>query len=309
MKLLLLIIFILSSSFADNYNNAIDKINNIRKSSGLAKLKYDSRLKKAAYKHARYIGINRDYGHTERRGRRDYTGINPSQRIVKAGYHTKAVVENISFGERTYSASIDTLMATIYHRHAFLDVKIDSIGPARAGRRTSVFVYDMSLSSLDKECRVANGARSGQFIYNICANKNVKIPKDRFYKILMAQERKSKAIIRYPYPNQTRVPSKYHKERPDAIAYLKNAGYPISIIFNPSYYRNVRVKNFTLKKLGGKYIKGKILSQKNDKYHKLDKNAFVFIPFSPLSKGVYEAHFRGVADGQRVNKIWQFRVR
>ena len=310
MKLFILIIFTLFLAFGDNFRDAIAKINHIRASSGLSNLRFDSRLKRASYRHARYIGVNRaDYWHTERRGRREFSGRNPSARIIKAGYHTKAVVESISFGERSYSASIDTLMATIYHRHAFLDPKIDSIGPARAGRRTSVFVYDMSLSALNRECQIANNRGSREFIYNICANRDVKIPKRRFYKILLSQERKSKPIIRYPYPNQTNVPDKFHKERPNPIPYLKNAGYPISIIFNPAYYQNVRVKSFTLKKLSRKYIKGKILSQKNDKYHKLGKNAFVFIPFSPLSRGLYEANFIGVADSKRVNLKWHFRVK
>ena len=310
-KFLLFIIIFFSLIYADNYQDAIAKINRIRANSGVAKLRYDARLKRAAYRHARYLGVNRKRGHIEKRGFREYSGINPSDRIIRAGYHTKAVVENISFGEKSYSSSIDTLMATIYHRHGFLDFRVDSIGPARAGRRYSVFVYDMSLSSLDRLCsldsRVVGGGRD--YVYNICIDRNKKIPKSKFLNLIKSVEKKSKSIVKYPYNAQKGVLPRYIKERPNPIPYIVNAGYPISILFNPSYYKKVKLKSFTLKYLNGGYIKGRVLSRKNDRYKKLARNAFVFIPLSPLAKGMYEAHFVGVADGRRINQRWRFWVK
>ena len=309
MKYVFYILILLSTLQADNFKNAIDKINTIRSHSGLATLRYDSRLKKAAYRHARYLGVNGEKGHTEKQGRPEFSGVSPSNRIVRAGYHSRAVVENISFGEKSYSSSIDTLMATIYHRHGFLDFRIDSIGPARAGRRKSVFVYDMSLSSLDRLCLYGSSVNSGKYVYDICSDRKKRISKSKFYALLRAIEKKSKPIVKYPYNGQKNVPSKYRRERPDPLAHMVNAGYPVSILFNPSYYRSVRLESFTLKNLSGKYIKGRVLSKQNDRYHKLNKNVFVFAPLSPLYRGAYEAHFTGVADGKRVNHKWRFWVK
>ena len=308
-KFFLTILALITLVCADNYRNAIYKINTVRSHSGLALLRYDSRLKKAAYRHARYLGVNGEKGHTERRDRREYSGTNPSDRIVRAGYHTRAVVENVSFGEKSYSSSIDTLMATIYHRHGFLDFRIDSIGPARAGRRNSVFVYDMSLSTLDRLCVSDSGVGGGKYVYDICSNRKKKISKSKFYNLLRGVERKSKPIVKYPYDGQRGVPSTYRRERPDPLKHIINAGYPISVIFNPSYYRNVTVKSFTLTHLHGKIVRGRVLSRKTDKYRKLDRNAFVFIPLSPLSRGKYEVHFIGTADGRSIDERWSFSVK
>ena len=306
MRFIFLLLISISLTYADTFKDAISKINHIRASSGEAKLRYDARLRKAAYRHARYLGVNRANGHTEKQNYPEFSGTTPSNRIVASNYHTKAVVENISFGERSYSSSIETLMATIYHRHGFLDFRVDSIGAARAGRIRSVFVYDMSLSTLDKLCKSTFNTSDREYVYNICANPNKKISKSRFLNIIKSIERKSKPIIVYPYPNQKSIPHKYRKERPNPIPYIPNAGYPISILFNPSYYNHIKLKSFTLKKVNGKYIKGKILTSKNDRYHKLSHNIFVFIPTSPLAKGTYEARFKGVADGRYIDKKWRF---
>ena len=309
MKLLLSIMIFFSLISADNFKDAIAKINRIRSYSGVAKLRYDARLKRAAYRHARYLGVNGEKGHTERRGRAEYSGATPSDRIVRAGYHTRAVVENVSFGEKSYSSSIDTLMATIYHRHGFLDFRVDSIGPARAGRRYSVFVYDMSLSTLDRLCSSSSRASGRDYVYDICSDRNKRISKSKFLSLIRGVERRSKSIVKYPYNSQRGVPSRYRRERPDPISRIANAGYPISILFNPSYYRSVKLKSFTLKSLNGKPIKGRVLSSRNDRYKKLDRNAFVFVPLSPLKRGGYEAHFTGVADGRRIDERWRFWVK
>ncbi len=309
MKFFITILVLFTFVYADNYINAIDKINTLRSHSGVAKLRYDARLKKAAYRHARYLGVNREKGHTEMRGRREFSGATPSDRIVRAGYHSRAVVENVSFGEKSYSDSIDTLMATIYHRHGFLDFRVDSIGPARAGRRKSVFVYDMSLSTLDRLCLTDSGVGGGKYVYDICSNRKKKISKSKFYNLLRGVERRSKAIVKYPYNGQRGVAPRYRRERPDPISDIIGAGYPVSVIFNPSYYRSVKVKSFTLKKSNGKAVKGRVLSRKNDRYRKLDKNAFVFVPLSALSRGKYEARFRGTADGRSIDEKWSFSVK
>ncbi len=49
------------------------------------------------------------------------------------------MVENISFGEKSYKESIDKIMATVYHRLAFLDTKVDSLGFTKY---KGIYVYD-----------------------------------------------------------------------------------------------------------------------------------------------------------------------
>jgi len=178
MRALLLLFFCITAFRADSYKDALAYLNKIRHSGGLPALRADYRLKRAAYAHARYLAASAEKGHEERRGSKEYSGMTPSSRIVKAGYSARVVVENISFGERRYADSIDTLFSTVYHRLAFLDMRVDSIGIARAGRYRSVFVYDMSLSSIERLCGKAHSDLEGEYIYGVCANSSIKFRQD-----------------------------------------------------------------------------------------------------------------------------------
>lgn len=307
MRAFLLFLFCVTIFYADNYKDALAYLNKIRHSSGLPALRVDYRLKRAAYAHARYLAASGEKGHEERRGSKEYSGMTPSSRIVKAGYSTRVVVENISFGERRYADSIDTLLSTVYHRLAFLDMRVDSIGIARAGRYRSVFVYDMSLSSIERLCGKAHSSVEGEYIYGVCADSSIKLPAGLFKKALRDIESKSAKIVCYPFEGARNIPLGFVHERPDPVANLKNAGYPITISFNPAYYGRVSMKSFRLYR-DGKRVKGvKILSRANDPYAKLRENTFVLIPRNRLHKNSsYRVEFRANAGGKSLLKSWSF---
>ena len=179
-------------------NSTLNYINNIRVKSGCSSLSLSNKLSYAAKKHAIYLATNKLFGHKEFSYKRNFYAKTPWQRIVKAGFNTRAVVENITFYEPSYKASIDKIMATVYHRLAFLDTKVDTIG---FGRYKRVYVYDMSNNQLAKLC--VSSQKKG-LVSNICKNPNKTLSKDLFYRVLTSTKRKSRSIIFYPYNKQNK---------------------------------------------------------------------------------------------------------
>ncbi len=310
MKFLFVLIFVFNLIYADSYSSATSKINSIRKSSGLKPLGFNMILRRAAYKHARYLASNRSHTHNEIRGKREFSGVTPSDRIVKAGYKSRVVVENISFGQKSYSASIDNLMATVYHRLAFLDLRVDEIGAGRAGRRESVFVYDMSSSVVANLCKSAKSiSKAKEYIYRVCANPKIKIDKRLFNHKLYLFQRRHKSIICYPYPSQKGVPTKYVHEVPDPISSGYKAGYPVTVELNPAYYSSAKIKRFRLYDSSGKRVASFVITSSNDRHHKLHSNVFVLIPKKRLKpNSIYMVDFVANDGYKNISKRWQFRT-
>ena len=114
-----------------SFGSVLEYINFIRIHSGASSLKFSKTLSYAAKKHAIYLQTNHEFGHRESKENINFFGAMPWNRIANAGFGSKAVVENISFGEKNYRASVDKIMATVYHRLAVLDTKVDSLGFAK----------------------------------------------------------------------------------------------------------------------------------------------------------------------------------
>lgn len=295
-KLLSLIIGATCAIYA---SNSLNYLNNIRQNCGASKLQYSSVLSKAAKKHAIYLAKNHEFGHNESSYKRFYYASTPWERIVKAGYSTKAVVENISFYEPSFRASIDKIMATLYHRLAFLDPKVDTIGYAKYNR---VYVYDMSNSKVKRLC---DYSKNGGLVNNICKNNAKTLSQYEFKNALRATKTKSKKVIIYPYRSQKNVYTKLEKESP---RFLPNRGYglPISATFNSAYYSNVKLKKFKLY-LNNKEVPAKIVTFRNDRAKKLNKNSFVLVPkFSLKRKTKYRVVLEAVANGHIKKYDWYF---
>ncbi len=285
-------------------NSVLNLINSVRLKCGASQLQYSYALEKSARKHAIYLNKNREFGHTENRYKDYFYGTEPWNRIVKAGFNTKAVVENISFYERNYKASINKLMATVYHRLAFLDTRIDSIGAAKYG---SIYVYDMSNSKLSLACK-KEYANSGGYIENICKNSYKTLPVSLFRNILNSTRLKSNSIIVYPYNGAKNIPVKLADERP-AFLYKNNIGLPVTAVFNDYYYKNVKLKRFALFE-GNKKINCKIVTFRNDMAKKIKKNSFVLVPLKRLKhKTVYKVYLNALADGKSIKRSWSFRTK
>ena len=261
------------------FASPLSYINSIRKSSGLMPLSYNSNLALAAKKHAIYVNKTKEFSHYERKTSKYYFASTPWYRIVKAGYKTKVVVENITFVERNYKESIDNLMATVYHRLAFLYNQIDNIGYAKSG---TIFVYDMSNS------------------------KDI-VPATLFNKAINKMKRESKDIIVYPYKNQKNVPILGAEETPRFL--YSTFGHPITATFNSGYYKNIRLLEFKLFNKNRK-VPAKIVSSKNDINSKIRKGTFVLVPMDKLkSNTTYKVVLKAKLNGKIKTLKWYFTTR
>jgi len=285
----LLIVFLLTFVAIDAKENqsALGYLNSIRQNAGLIQFKPNNQLNKAARSHANYLLRQQKNGHYEKMGRKGYTGKTPSDRVVKAGYASKAVMENISVNAKTSDKSIDILFAAIYHRFVFLNFDQDEIGIGSAStkkkrRITSAFVYNLGSSTVSKLSQGFFSKQNGFFyMQNLCKESSVNVPEY--------------------------LPV-FYTENPHPLPGSKVSGYPVSVQFNPVSYSNVKLEKFRLFDADGKEIKkSKVLTHKNDKNHRFTKLQFALMPLKRLEYGTtYRVEFEAVADGKRVKKRWQF---
>ena len=300
-KIIFVSLLIIDFTFA----NVLNYINSIRAHSGAGKLKYSKSLSVAAKKHAIYLSINNEFTHSESPYKSSFYGEMPWNRISKAGFGSKAVVENISFKEKNYKASVDKIMATVYHRLAFLDTKVDSIG---FSKYANIYVYDMGNSKLTQLCKQNYNISSSSVVDNICKDSSIQIPINIFRRSLNRVKSKSKDIIKYPYSNQIVNSIKLEDERPKFV-YKKGYGLPISVIFNNRYYKDVSIKKFELKS-GGKLVSSKIVTFRNDLANKLKKGTFILLPIHKLkSRTKYNVTLEVLADRKSKKLSWSFRTR
>jgi len=281
-------------------SGTLSYINNIRANSGCGALKWSKELAYAAKKHAIYLATNSEFGHTESSYNKNFYASTPWQRIVKAGYNTRAVVENITFYEPNYRYSIKKIMGTVYHRLALLDTKVDTIGFANYRK---VYVYDMSNSKVENLCKYS---KNSGLVNNICKNASKTLAKTDFYGALSSTKRRSRDIIKYPYSNQKSVGVKLERETPSFLPTNRSYGFPITVIFNSAYYNNVKIRKFKLYS-NKRELKSKSVTFRNDLRKKLNKNSFVLIPYKKLQhKKRYTVVLEAIVDGKFKRLNWSF---
>jgi hypothetical protein len=136
------------------------------------------------------------------------------------------------------------------------------------------------------------------------------VPQSLFEETKDKVRRKNREIILYPYAEQTDIWPAFYNESPDPLPGYKVSGFPLSVQFNPSYHKHVRLKDFRLYDENGKEIKGtKILQHNSDPNHILTELEFVLMPLRRLEFDTrYTVVFEAVADGVNVKKHWRFRT-
>jgi len=312
----LIIVFLLTFALLDAKENqsALGYLNSIRQNVGLIQFKPNKQLDKAARSHANYLLRQQKNGHYEQKGWKGYTGKTPSDRVVKAGYASKAVMENISVNAKTSDKSIDILFAAIYHRFVFLNFDKDEIGIGTAStkkkrRVTSAFVYNIGSTAVSKLCQGFFSKQNGFFyMQNICKNDSIVVPESLYHEKQNEIRLKNSKMVLYPYPNATNIPPVFYTENPHPLPGSKVSGYPVSVQFNPVSYTNVKLKKFRLFDAEGKEIKkSKVLTYKNDKNHRFTKLQFALMPLKRLEYSTrYRVEFEAVADGKKIKKSWYF---
>lgn len=299
---------------ADTNTKGLSYLNTIRVNSGLIKFKHNTALNKAASAHAKYLILNQVYGHYEKRDRVAYTGSTPAQRVVKAGYPSTFVMENLSINSKDEKKSVDTLLSAIYHRFVFLNFDKDEIGigsyeSKKKRRKNSTHVYNLGSVNIAKLCSQTFIMESGKYyIKKVCKNDEKMIPEYLFEREKKSVQRKNRDVVLFPYDGQNNIWPAFYKETPDPLPYYDVSGFPVSVQFNPAYYKNVQLKSFRLYDTLGKELKEtKILQQNNDHNHLFTKLQFALMPLKRLdfSKS-YTAEFKAVADGKPIQKRWTF---
>ena len=290
-------------------------LNQLRVGAGLIPLVSNQKLESAAKSHASYLITNGLIGHYEDKERAGFTGIYGSQRSINAGYETSMVIENISNNNFTYKESIDGLMAAIYHRFGFLDFHIDEIGigveQSKSNRSQTAFVYDMGSQKLVDLCMKKSKLKESRYIDNICIDTNQKIGLTLFNKTLQKNRYRNRELVTYPFSGQEDVPPAFYDELPDPLPDYSVSGFPISISFNESNFKTIKMISFELFDDSGNKIEETInYSQKTDPNQKLKKFEFALFPLNRLDWGSnYRAKAVYEADGKIKREIWQFKTR
>ena len=299
---------------AKKTQGALEYLNAHRQKSGLIKFKPNKHLNKAAKSHASYLVQQQKNGHYEKKGWKGYTGKTPSDRVLKAGYASKAVMENVTENAKNYKHSIDILFAAIYHRFVFLNFENDEIGigTASSGKKrrvTSAFVYNTGSIEITKLCKKSYLMENNTYyVQNMCKDSKKLIPRYLYEQKQKKVRRKNAKIVLYPYSNAKNVLPAFYTENPHPLPGYKVSGYPVTVQFNPLFYKKIKLKKFRLYDAKGKRIKKvKILTQKSDVNRRLTKLQFALMPLKRLEFGTtYQVEFEAIADGKKMKKSWRF---
>ena len=316
LRLVILLLFLPFGLEANSETKSLYHLNKIRENAGLIKLKYNESLAKAASSHAQYLIVNQVYGHYEKRDQYAFTGISPADRVIEAGYPSTFVMENLSVNPQSEEKSIDNLFSAIYHRFVFLDFDKDEIGigsyiSQKMRRKQSAYVYNLGSSSISKLCTHNFIMESGKyFIKDICKDKEKMIPRSIFRTTQNSIRRHNANIVLYPYEGQKEIWPAFYREAPDPLPYYDVSGFPISVQFNPLYFKNIKLISFRLfDEKGNALNKTKILQHSNDHNQLFTTHQFALMPLKRLDfSTTYTAEFHAVADGKTIKKRWSFRT-
>ncbi len=315
LRFIIVLLLMCVSLGAKEKQSALTYLNSIRQDAGLIQFKPNKKLDKAAKAHASYLVRQQKNGHYEKKGWRGYTGKTPSDRVLKAGYSAKSVMENVSVNAKTSEKSIDVLFAAIYHRFVFLNFDKDEIGIGSASTKkkqkiTSSFVYNIGSTAISKLCNTSTFFMQDGVYYmqDLCKNSANIVAQTLFQEKQNAIRVKNSQIVLYPYPNATNVSPVFYTENPHPLPGSKVSGYPVSVQFNPASYTNVTLKKFRLFDAKRREIKKhKVLTHKNDINHRFTHLQFAFMPLYRLEYATtYSVDFEAVADGKKIKKSWKF---
>ncbi len=273
---------------------ALNYLNELRQGAGLVPFKSQKELKLAAKSHADYLTNHLTYGHREEAKYSDFTGEYGSSRVMHYGYSAPQVIENVSVNNKNYKESIDGLFSAIYHRMAFLDFRVNTIGIGVSQnlqhQEHTAFVYDMSSDALEKLYR-----------------SKKKITNKNLDKALNCNKQNS-SIILFPFNQQKNVPPAFFNELPDPLPTYDVSGYPISISFNPQVYKNVKLLSFKIFESDSNEITDTIQYDfKSDPNQRLEKFDFVLFPLKRLKwNHHYVVKTLANVDNRLLEKRWEF---
>ncbi len=293
---------------------AFSYLNQLRQKAGMSNFLRNSNLEQSALSHASYLTNNNIIGHYESHNKPGFTGIAPKDRVAKAGYKAGISIENVSNNAMGYKMSVDGLFSAIYHRFGFLDFQVDEIGVGVSQKPSdnsiTAYVYNMGVYEINDLCKGSSYAGNASYNYNICVDRAFRIEESLFKSGYNACYKRNKKVVIYPYDEQTNVPPAFFDELPDPLPQHSVSGFPISIQFNPYYFRSVRLKRFELF-LEGKKVE---IAQKYDHISDINsmfkRNEFAIFPQERLQwNSRYHVEVEYTVDGKSHQKEWDFTTR
>ena len=305
----------------DEAIKALTLVNEARSKNGLLQLKHYPVLDQITNKHNEYMIINKTCDHYERSDQLYFFGVSPSDRLKTAKYPIKQISENISCSDSgLWKHSVSGLMGAIYHRFGFLDFNVNEIGFShnRGYKMDSTgmhkFSYLMGNSYMRKMCSSKNesnqnGIDFNRFYQNICMNEDIKIKESEYNTTKNVLLKDGPKIVVYPWNEQTNVyPAFLDNEKPDPTPTLKLSGSPISVQFNPFYFKMpVKIISFALEDETGQPISVWQLDNLTDVNNKITKFEFAWFPLAPLKWGTqYKATLEYESEEKIKIKKWTF---
>ncbi len=296
-------------------SDAFATLNRIRTAMNMAPLEANAALARAAQFHADYLVRHRTASHLEYSTRKGFKGSKPIDRALRAGYRARFVGENLSTKSANARTSIDGLFSAIYHRFGFLDPSFDTVGIGIAQEKihplNSAFVYLMGNSEIDRLCGSTAYRGTGRYVYGVCADTRHRIRAQTYQQARRAVQERNPRIVVYPYDGQTNVPPAFYNENPDPLPGYDVSGFPVSIAFNPRYFRTIKLIDFRLFRSDGSEVTSvQLRNKQNDPNHELSRRQFALMPLKRLAYGAtYRVMVNYRHRKKHKQKVWTFTVR
>lgn len=298
-------------------NNDFNYLNQIRKEANLTPFKWQDKLAATAQNHANYLSFNSRHGHREQKNLRYFTGEWVSQRALLSAYPNRMVSENVASksGDNLFYNPIDSLMSAIYHRFGFLDLSADEIGIGHQQGTINSYVYVMGDSSISQLCGLPDFTDFGEYNFKICADEDQRIEKQLLDANTLKSLSLNPSIILWPANLAQNIPPVFFQENPDPLPHHSVSAYPVSIQFNPAFFKYApKLNAFSLKKTGSnsalKLIT--VMNQDNDPNKLLSPYQHALFPKQRLEWGTQytaTADYTNLDNQTQKQLTWSFRTK
>ncbi len=277
----------------------------VRQEAGMSVFSTNANLTSSAQNHAKYLSTNNITGHTETQGTSGFTGANPWDRAIAAGYPSAFVSENVAQSEGGIINSIDLLMTAIYHRFGFLSFDYNEVG---VGYYTNRYVYNMGNTSMRGICEGPQLSGAGSYYTNLCST-GIYIWQADYNTALNDVSTLQPDLLLWPPNLQTGVLPAFYEESPDPLPDYSVSGYPISVQFNPSFHSAITFVSFRLFRTidNTEITNTRILTLSTDPNARFSSLEYALFPLDRLDYNTgYRAEFAYVENGINQTVVWSF---
>lgn len=167
---------------------------------------------------------------------------------------------------------------------------------------------------LDQQCRDAPA--SGRFQdsgrYSLPCNSDFAVRKEYIDQLNQARYDEDPQVVLWPPNEWDKTPTYFFGEIPNPVPGLPNAGYPLSIQFNPGKIQSAEVSNARLVDLDSPQLTDiplQRLDQLTDTNHQLTETQFAWFPRHPLlPEHRYKMTVDAIIDNNPQTIIWHFKT-